>query len=109
MKQEAFDAIWELRKTCSPAYLSYMDEEGYPHTRAMLILEHEQIHTQYLSTNTSSGKIKHFYRIRRPLFTIVIPIIFKVYCSLEILKCALIPRHVHFFGEKALRNTTRWV
>ncbi len=58
MKQEVFDAIWELRKTCSSAYLSYMDEEGYPHTRAMLILEHEQIHTQYLSTNTSSGKIK---------------------------------------------------
>ena len=57
MTQEVYDAIWNLRKKSNSAYLSYVDENGYPATRAMLILEHEQIRTQYLSTNTSSGKI----------------------------------------------------
>ena len=57
MKKEVFDAIWSLRKESNAAYLSYVDEEGYPSTRAMLILEHDHIKTQYLSTNTSSSKI----------------------------------------------------
>ena len=57
MNQDVFDAIWELRRNSNSAFLSYIDAGGYPATRAMLILEHEQIHTQYLSTNTSSGKV----------------------------------------------------
>lgn len=57
MIQEVFDAIWKLRRESNAAFLSYIDENGYPETRAMLILEHEHIHTQYLSTNTSSGKV----------------------------------------------------
>lgn len=57
MKQDVKDAIWSLRRSASSAFLSYVDEDGYPETRAMLILEHEGIQTQYLSTNTSSRKI----------------------------------------------------
>ncbi len=57
MQPEIYEAIWALRKESDSAYLSYIDKDGYPNTRAMLILEHEHIHTQYLSTNTSSGKI----------------------------------------------------
>lgn len=57
MHQDVFHAIWALRRESNTAYLSYVDEDGYPCTRAMLILEHEYIHTQYLSTNISSGKI----------------------------------------------------
>ncbi|MDD4311655.1 MAG: pyridoxamine 5'-phosphate oxidase family protein [Eubacteriales bacterium] len=57
MTNEVFNAIWRLRKESNSAYLSYVDEEGYPVTRAMLILEHDQLKTQYLSTNTSSSKI----------------------------------------------------
>lgn len=57
LQKEIADAIWKLRKERNSAYLSYVGEEGYPNTRAMLILEHDHIHTQYLSTNTSSGKI----------------------------------------------------
>ena len=57
MKREVLDAIWKLRREAGVAFLSYIDEEGYPESRAMLILEHEHIHTQYLSTNTSSGKV----------------------------------------------------
>lgn len=57
MKQDVMDAIWSLRRGTNSAFLSYVDEDGYPVTRAMLILEHEGIQTQYLSTNTSSRKI----------------------------------------------------
>ena len=57
MNQDVLDAIWELRRNSSSAFLSYINSEGYPATRAMLILENEKIHTQYLSTNTSSGKV----------------------------------------------------
>lgn len=57
MTKEIFDAIWKLRNESKSAYLSYVDEDGYPVTRAMLILEHGCIKTHYLSTNTSSGKI----------------------------------------------------
>lgn len=57
MTKEIFDAIWRLRNESKSAYLSYVDEDGYPATRAMLILEHDRIKTHYLSTNTSSGKI----------------------------------------------------
>ena len=57
MTKEIFDAIWKLRNESKSAYLSYVDEDGYPVTRAMLILEHSCIKTHYLSTNTSSGKI----------------------------------------------------
>jgi pyridoxamine 5'-phosphate oxidase len=57
MKQDVMDAIWSLRRNIDSAFLSYVDEEGYPATRAMLILEHDRIGTQYFSTNSSSGKV----------------------------------------------------
>jgi general stress protein 26 len=57
MKQDVFDAIWSLRRESTAAFLSYVDEQGYPAVRAMLVLEHDQIGTQYFSTNTSSGKV----------------------------------------------------
>ena len=57
MKQDVFDAIWALRRESSSAFLSYVDERGYPATRAMLVLEHDRVGTQYFSTNTSSGKV----------------------------------------------------
>jgi pyridoxamine 5'-phosphate oxidase len=57
MKQEIIDAIWTLRKNSTSAYLSYVDAAGYPVTRAMLVLEHDLLGTQYFSTNTSSCKV----------------------------------------------------
>lgn len=57
MKQDVLEAIQKLRTESKVAYLSYVDEEGYPETRAMLILEHDKMDIHYLSTNTSSGKI----------------------------------------------------
>ncbi|WP_084115117.1 pyridoxamine 5'-phosphate oxidase family protein [Clostridium acidisoli] len=42
-------------------FISYIDEEGYPITKAMLKpREREGIKTFWLSTNTSSNKVKFF-------------------------------------------------
>jgi len=57
MKQEIMEAICKLRRNSTSAYLSYVDAAGYPVTRAMLVLEHDLLGTQYFSTNTSSGKV----------------------------------------------------
>jgi len=43
------------------AYLSYLDSEGYPVTKAMLMTkEREGIKTLWFSTNTSSNKVARF-------------------------------------------------
>lgn len=52
--------IWELRSTCATAVLASVSADGYPIQRAMLVLEHGSLQTQYFSTNTSSGKIQAF-------------------------------------------------
>ena len=57
MKRDVYDAVWALRMNSNSAYLSYVDEAGYPGIRAMLVLEHEKIETHYFSTNTSSQKV----------------------------------------------------
>lgn len=45
----------------SIAYLSSLDEEGYPATRAMLKpRKREGIHTIYFTTNTSSHKVSQY-------------------------------------------------
>ena len=57
MTQETKQTIVNLRNASDTAYLACVDEDGYPQTRAMLVLEHESLRTQYFSTNTSSGKV----------------------------------------------------
>ena len=58
MLQEIQDAICALRRESTSAFLSYVDADGYPVTRALLVLEHEKIGIQYFSTNTSSRKVE---------------------------------------------------
>ncbi len=56
--QKTIGAIVDKQKIC---YISYLDEDGYPQTRAMLRpREREGIKTFYLSTNTSSNKVGRF-------------------------------------------------
>lgn len=57
MTTEAKQAIRALRRESSTATLACVDTDGYPQARAMLVLEHDSLHTQYFSTNTSSGKV----------------------------------------------------
>lgn len=56
MQREIFESILTLRRESKAAYLASVDGEGYPRIRAMLVLEHDSLVTQYFSTNTSSPK-----------------------------------------------------
>jgi general stress protein 26 len=63
----------ELMETCEAAYLTTIDEKGFPRTRAMLNLKNKKQYpslaklfkennkdfTLYFTTNTSSTKVKH--------------------------------------------------
>lgn len=57
MKSAIKSTILELRNQSDIAYLASVDADGYPIQRAMLVLEHESLQTQYFSTNTSSDKV----------------------------------------------------
>ena len=57
MKSAIKSTILELRNTSDTATLASVDGDGYPIQRAMLVLEHEGLQTQYFSTNTSSDKV----------------------------------------------------
>ncbi len=57
MTEEAKRMIRTLRNESGTATLACVDAEGYPVMRAMLVLEHDNLRTQYFSTNTSSGKV----------------------------------------------------
>lgn len=57
MNKIAKNTIVFLRKNSKVAYLASTSGDGYPIMRAMLVLETENLKTQYFSTNTSSSKV----------------------------------------------------
>jgi len=72
-KEHSIEELRELLKTTAPAYLTTVDAEGYPHTRAMFNLHHAEQWPEleaflapareeflaYFGTNTSSPKVAH--------------------------------------------------
>lgn len=55
------NTIGNLVDHAKTVYLSSVDEDGFPNTRALLsVREREGIRTFYHSTNTSSQKVKQF-------------------------------------------------
>lgn len=48
--------IINLRKKAKIAYICSINEEGFPQTKAMLVLEQDEMGVQYFSTNTSSKR-----------------------------------------------------
>ncbi len=52
--------IIRLRKNSKAAFVSSVDENGYPTVKAMLVLENESMKTQYFSTNLSSRRANQF-------------------------------------------------
>lgn len=62
MMRDAEKTIGNLADKAKAVLVSYMDEEGFPITKAMLKpREREGIKTFWFSTNTSSNKVK-FYK-----------------------------------------------
>ncbi|SMC22155.1 General stress protein 26 [Clostridium acidisoli DSM 12555] len=61
MMKNPEQTIGNLIDKSTLTFISYIDEEGYPITKAMLKpREREGIKTFWLSTNTSSNKVKFF-------------------------------------------------
>ena len=57
--RDAEKTIGNMIDKASTSFIAYMDEDGYPVTKAMLKpREREGIKTIYFSTNTSSNKVK---------------------------------------------------
>ncbi len=52
--------IISLKKNSNIAFISSVDEKGYPTVKAMLVLEKESMKTQYFSTNMSNRRTKQF-------------------------------------------------
>ena len=61
MMRNPEETIGKLIDKASTSFIAYVDDEGYPITKAMLKpREREGIRTIWFSTNTSSNKVKHF-------------------------------------------------
>lgn len=60
MNSELSKEIVSLVDNATITYVSSVDENGYPNTKAMLSLKHEGIGTHYFSTNFSSKRIRQF-------------------------------------------------
>lgn len=54
------DKLYEFMAKAKTAFLSSVDEEGFPVTRAMLAPRKIEGNELYFSTNTSSQKVKQF-------------------------------------------------
>lgn len=60
MTEELKKEIYELVDQARIVYVSSIDAEGYPETKAMLATKRDGLHTHYFSTNTSSRRVKQF-------------------------------------------------
>ncbi len=49
-----------LRQNAKVAYVASVNQDGYPQIKAMLVLEHDGMVTQYFSTNLSSQRAQQF-------------------------------------------------
>ena len=54
------EKVLEFIKKQKTAFISSIDEEGFPITRAMLVPRRIEENTMYFSTNTSSKKVKQY-------------------------------------------------
>lgn len=61
MMRNKEQTLGNLIDKCKTAYISYVDTEGYPITKAMLApRERDGIKEFYFTTNTSSNKVNYF-------------------------------------------------
>ncbi|MCL1822883.1 MAG: pyridoxamine 5'-phosphate oxidase family protein [Oscillospiraceae bacterium] len=60
MNENIKSEIRALRENSAIAYIASVNEDGYPQTKAMMVLEHESMKVHYFSTNTSSKRVSQF-------------------------------------------------
>lgn len=101
--------IRELRENSSNAYIASVNEEGYPQIKCMLVLEHDDMQTQYFSTNLSSKRAQQFLKNSKASVYYCNEAQFKARCLPEALKSAQTIKQKPSFGEKALECTIQRV
>lgn len=60
MKESIRNEIITLVQNAKTAYVSSVDSNGYPNTKAMLSLQRDGLFTHYFSTNLSSRRVQQF-------------------------------------------------
>ncbi len=60
MNSNLKEEIISLIENAKVSYVSSIDENGNPNTKAMLSLKHDGLDTYYFSTNTSSKRVQQF-------------------------------------------------
>lgn len=62
MKKELITEINTLVKNAKDAFVSSVDDNGYPNTKAMLALQHDGLFIHYFSTNLSARRSQQFLK-----------------------------------------------
>lgn len=62
MTREMKEQIQKLVDEAKVAYVSSVDENGYPMIKAMLSLQHDDLFTHYFSTNYSNRRTQQFLK-----------------------------------------------
>lgn len=62
MKKELVSEINALVGNAKVAFVSSMDNSGYPNTKAMLALQHDGLSIHYFSTNLSAQRSQQFIK-----------------------------------------------
>lgn len=62
MTEQMKNQITALVEDAKIAYVSSIDETGYPNVKAMLSLRHDDLFTHYFSTNYSSRRTQQFLK-----------------------------------------------
>lgn len=62
MTETMKNEISTLVENSKIAYVSSLDENGYPNTKAMFALQHDNLFTHYFSTNFSSRRTQQFLK-----------------------------------------------
>lgn len=62
MNTDMIRTIMDMRMNQSTVNVSSIDQDGYPITRAMQVIEHGSYQTHYFVTSASSGKVQDYSR-----------------------------------------------
>ena len=60
MTESMKNEIKALREGSNIAYVGSVSETGHPQIKAMIVMEHDSLKTQYFSTNLSSKRARQF-------------------------------------------------
>jgi len=62
MNNQIKSDIFKLRNNSKIAYIASVNEAGFPQIKAMLVLEHDSIQTQYFTTNLCSKRVQQYLK-----------------------------------------------